>query len=152
MRHQKKKLKTTQSRQNSYADNRIRDLVFEVGDYVYLKVSPMRGMRGFNVKGKMSPRYIGPFSVLDRKGEAAYRLEFPTQLSDVLDVLHISQLKKCFRIPKEQLTLEELDIKEDLTYFEYPLKLLEMSRRINWSKVINICKVWWSHHSEDEAT
>jgi hypothetical protein len=65
-------LKTTQSRQKSYADNRRRELMFEVGDFVYLKVSPMRAMKMFKVKGKLSPCYIGPFMILERKGEVAY--------------------------------------------------------------------------------
>ena len=117
---------------------------------MYLKVSPMRGMRRFKVKGKLSPRYIGPFPVLERKGEVAYRLELPAQLSDVHDVFHISQLKKCLRVPNEQLPLEELDIKEELTYSEYPVKIFETSRRTTQSKVINMCKVQWSHHSEED--
>jgi hypothetical protein len=88
-------LKTAQSRQKSYADNRRRELIFEVGDFVYLKVSPMRGMKRFKVKGKLSPRYIGPFKILERKGEVAYQLELPDSLSDVHDVFHVSQIKKC---------------------------------------------------------
>ena len=71
-------LRIAQSRQKSYADGKRRDLTFSVGDYVYLKVSPMRGIRRFNVKGKLAPRYVGPFKVLERKGEVAYRLELPT--------------------------------------------------------------------------
>jgi hypothetical protein len=69
-------------------------VVFQEGDYVYLKVSPIRGLRRFKVKGKLSPRLIGPFKILERVGEVAYRLEFPVQLADVHDVFHISQLKK----------------------------------------------------------
>jgi hypothetical protein len=65
---------------------------------VYLKVSPMRGMKRFKVKGKLSPHYIGPFKILERKGEVAYQLELPDQLSDVHDIFHISQLKKCLRV------------------------------------------------------
>jgi hypothetical protein len=145
-------LKIAQSRQKSYADNWRRDLVFEIGDYVYLKVSPMRGMRRFKVKGKLSPRYIGPFWVLERKGEVAYRLELLAQLSDVHDAFHILQLKKCIRVPEEQLPLEELDIKEDLTYSKNPVKILETFCTITQSKVINMCKVQRSHRSEDEAT
>jgi hypothetical protein len=87
-------LKTAHSRQKSYADNRRRELIFEVGDFVYLKVSLMRGMKRFKVKGKLSPHYIGPFKILERKCEVAYQLELPNSLSDVHDVFHVSQLKK----------------------------------------------------------
>jgi hypothetical protein len=88
-------LKVAQSRQKSYADKRRRDLSFEVGDFVYLKVSLMRGTRRFKVKGKLAPRYVGPLKIVDRRGEVAYQLELPPQLSDVHDVFHVSQLKKC---------------------------------------------------------
>jgi hypothetical protein len=89
-------LKVAQSRQKSYADKRRRDISFEVGDFVYLNVSPMRGTRRFNVKGKLTPRYVGPFKIVDRRGEVTYQLELPPQLSDVQDVFHVSQLKKYF--------------------------------------------------------
>jgi len=145
-------LRTAQSRQKSYADHRRRELTFEVGDHVYLKVSPMRGMRRFKVRGKLSPRYIGPFQILERKGEMAYRLELPDQLSDVHDVFHVSQLKKCLRVPEEQLPLEELDVQEDLSYIEQPIKILDRSQRNTRNKSIKMCKVQWSRHSEDEAT
>jgi hypothetical protein len=116
-------------------------LIFEVGDFVYLKVSPMRGMKRFKVNGKLSPRYIGPLKILRIKGEVAYHLELPNSLSDVHDVFHVSQLKKCLRVPEEQLPMEELNVKEDLTYSEYPIRILETSHRITRSKVINMCKV-----------
>jgi hypothetical protein len=86
----REKLKTAQSRQKSYGDNRRRELTFEVRDFVYLKVSQMRGMERFKVKGKLSPRYIGPFKILERKGEVAYQLELPDSLSDVHDAFHVS--------------------------------------------------------------
>jgi hypothetical protein len=124
-------------------------LIFEVGDFVYLKVPSMRGMKRFKVNGKLSPRYIGPFKILERKGEVAYQIELPDSLSDVHDVFHVSQLKKCLRVTEEQLPMEELNVNEDFTYSEYPVKILEISRRITRSKVINMCKVQWSHHSED---
>jgi len=94
-------LKTAQSRQKSYADKRRRELNFEVGDFVYLKVSPFRGLKRFNVRGKLAPRYIGPFKVIDRKGVVAYQLELPSQLLGIHDVFHVSQLKKCLRAPEE---------------------------------------------------
>jgi hypothetical protein len=131
-------LKTSKSRQKSYADNRRRELSFQVGDFMYLKVSPMRGMRRFKVKGKLSPRYIGPFKIVEKKGDVAYQLELPDSLSDVHDVFHMPQLEKCLRVPEEQLPMEELNVNEDLPYSEYPIRILETSRRIIQSKIINM--------------
>jgi hypothetical protein len=79
----------------SYADKRRRDLSFKICDFVYLKVSPMRGTRRFKVKGKLALRYVSPFKIISRKGEVAYQLELLPQLSDVHDVFYVSQLKKC---------------------------------------------------------
>jgi hypothetical protein len=123
-----------------------------VDDHVYLKVSPMRGIRRFSVKGKLTPRYIGSFKVLERKGEVAYRLELPPNLLGVHDVFHVSQLKKCLRVPEEQASLEGLDVQEDLTYSEHLVKILETSERVTRNKRIKMCRVQWSHHTEDEAT
>jgi hypothetical protein len=127
-------------------------LTFEKGDYVYLKVSPIRGLRRFKIKGKFSPCYISPFRILERKGKVAYQLELPARLSDVHNVFHISQLKKCLRVPEEQFPLEELDVQDDLTYTEHPIKILDTAERITRSKRIRMCSVQWSHHAEDEAT
>jgi hypothetical protein len=123
-------LRVVQLRQKSYADHRKRELSFKVGDFVYLKVSPMRGLRHFNVRGKLAPRFIGPFKILEKRGEVAYQLELPSQLSDVHDVFHVSQLKKCLRVLEEQIPMEDLDAKEDLSYQEYPVKILETSERV----------------------
>jgi hypothetical protein len=145
-------LKVSQSRQKSYADKRRRDLSFEIGDFLYLKVSPMRGTRRFKVKGKLAPRYVSLFKIISRKGEVAYQLELPPQLSDVHDVFHVSRLKKCLRVPEEQLPMEELDIGGDLTYSDRPIKILDTAERVTHSKVIKMCKGQWSHRTEDEAT
>nr|CAB3502855.1 unnamed protein product [Digitaria exilis] len=118
------------------------DLSFEIGDFVYLKVSPMRGVKRFNVKGKLAPRYIGPFKILERRGEVAYQLELPEKLAGVHDVFHVSQLKKCLRVPEEQIPLEELNVQEDLTYEEYPVKILEESERVTRNKVIQDEATW----------
>jgi hypothetical protein len=93
---------------------------------VYLKVSPIRGLCRFKVKRKLSPRFIGPFKILERVGEVAYRLELPNRLADVHDVFHISQLKKGFNPhDKESLPMDELNIKEDLTIVEHPIRILD---------------------------
>jgi hypothetical protein len=145
-------LRIVQSMQQSYADTRRRELSFEVGDFVYLKVSSIRGVRRFGVKGKLAPRYVGPYQILARRGEVAYQLSLPEGLSAVHDVFHVSQLKKCLRVPEEQLTVKGLEVQEDLTYIEKPAQILETADRVTRRKTIRMCKVRWSHHSEKEAT
>jgi hypothetical protein len=101
----------------------------------------MRGTRKFRVKGKLAPRYVGPFKIIDHKGEVAYQLELSPQLSEVHDVFHVSQLKKCLRVPQEQLPMEYLDHGGDLTYNERSIKILDRVERVTHSKVIKMCKV-----------
>jgi hypothetical protein len=145
-------LKIAQSRQQSYADTRRRELSFEVGDFVDLKVSPIRGVRRFGVKGKLAPRYIGPYQILARRGEVAYQLSLPKKLSVVHNVFHVSQLKKCLHVPEEQLPVEGLEVQEDLTYIEKPMQIIETANRVTRRKTIRMCKVRWGHHSVEEAT
>jgi hypothetical protein len=145
-------LQVAQSRQKSYADHRRRELSFEVGDFVCLKVSPMRGLRHFKVRGKLAPRFIEPFKILEKRGEVAYQLELPSQLSDVHNVFHVSQLKKCLQVPEEQLPMEDLYAKENLSYQEYPVKILKTSKRVTRNKKIKMCTMQWSHHTGEEAT
>ena len=115
--------------------------MFAIGDFVYLKVSPMRGVKRFHTKRKLSPRYVGPFKIINRRGEVAYQLELLEQLSGVHDVFHVSQLKKCLMVPDEQLPLDKLDIHEDLSYKEYPVRILETTERITRSRILRMCKV-----------
>jgi hypothetical protein len=112
----------------------------------------MRDTRRFKVKGKLALRYVGPFKIISRKGEVAYQLELPPQLSDAHNVFHVSRLKKCLRVPKDQLPTEEHDQGGDLTYSERPIKILDTAERVTRNKVIKMCKIQWSHHTEDEAT
>ena len=99
-------LKATQSRQESYANTQRRPLELQPRDFVYLKVSPIRGTRRFQVRGKLSPWYVGPYQIIERIGAVAYHLELPPQMSDVHNVFHISQLKKCLRVLEEQVPME----------------------------------------------
>jgi hypothetical protein len=119
---------------------------------MYLKVSPVRVLRHFKIRGKLAPRSIGPFKILEQRGEVAYQLEVPPQLSDVHDVFHVSQLRKCLRVPEEQIPLEELIVGDDLTYQEYLVKILDTLENVTRNNRYKMCKVQWSNHTEEEAT
>nr|AAX92958.1 retrotransposon protein, putative, Ty3-gypsy sub-class [Oryza sativa Japonica Group]ABA92829.1 retrotransposon protein, putative, Ty3-gypsy subclass [Oryza sativa Japonica Group] len=125
----------------SYADTRRRNLEFKEGDYIYLKVSPMRGTKRFKVKGKLAPRYVGPFQIIARRGEVAYQLQLPKNIADVHPVFHVSQLKKCLRVPEEQATLEEIRISNDLMYPEHPVRILDEAEKRTRTKVWRMYKV-----------
>ncbi|WVZ52063.1 hypothetical protein U9M48_003156 [Paspalum notatum var. saurae] len=116
---------TGQNQENkSYSDKR-RPLAFEEGNHVYLRVSPMKGVHRFGVKGKLAPRYVGPFKITERCGAVAYRLELPPHLAAVHDVFHVSQLKKCLRVPEEVVDTSQIHIEPDLTYEEHPINILD---------------------------
>nr|CAH66143.1 OSIGBa0114M03.1 [Oryza sativa] len=140
------------SRHKSYTDNRRRDLSFEEGDYVYLRVTPLRGVHRFHTKGKLAPRFVGPYKIVSRRGEVAYQLELPQSLAGVHNVFHVSQLKKCLRVPTEEANLEQIEVQEDLTYVEKPIRILGIDERRTRNRVIRFCKVQWSNHSEEEST
>jgi hypothetical protein len=89
----------------------------------------------------LSPRFIGPFRVFRQVGEMVYQIELPDNLSDVHNVFHVSQFKKCLRVPEEQLPMEDLRVQDDLTYAEYPIKILDTLTRVTRNKVIKMCKV-----------
>jgi hypothetical protein len=118
-------LKKAQARQKNYADKPRIPLYFLVGDYVYLKVSPMKGVSRFGEKGKLAPRYIGPFPVLEQCGLVAYRLQLPETLSAVHNVFHVSQLKKCLRVPDRTIEVTDVALEPDLTYSEHPIRVLD---------------------------
>jgi hypothetical protein len=145
-------LKEAQARQKSYVDKRRQPLYFLVGDYVYLKVSPMKGVLRFGVKGKLAPRYIGPFPVLEQYGPVAYRLQLPETLSAVHIVFHVSQFKKCLRVPDRTIEVTDAVLEPDLTYSEHPIHVLDQKDRITRRKTLKFYKIHWNQHSEDEAT
>jgi hypothetical protein len=123
-------LKEAQARQKSYADKRCQPLYFQVKDYVYLKVSPMKGVTRFGVKGKLAPRYIGSFPILEQCGPVAYRLQLPETLFVVHNVFHVSQLKKCLRVPNRTIDVMDVTIEPDLTYSEHPIRVLDQKDRV----------------------
>ena len=145
-------LKIAQSRQKSYADKKCQSDSFQVGDHVYLRVSPMKGVQRFGVKGKLGPRYVGPFSIIERCGSVAYHLELPAQLSAVHNIFHVSQLRKCLRVPSKVIDIEKLQVEPGLSYPEHPIKILDRKDRVTRRQTRRFYKVQWSNHSEDEAT
>jgi len=145
-------LKAAQSRQKSYADTRRRPLEFQPENFAYLKVSPIRGTRRFQVRGKLAPRYIGPYKIIEKIGAVAYRVELPPEMSDIHNVFHVSQLKRCLRVPEEQAPIEAIDLQPDLQYQERPIKILDIATRQTRRTTVRFCRVQWSNHTEAEAT
>nr|GFA58799.1 uncharacterized protein [Tanacetum cinerariifolium] len=142
----------TRTRQKSYADKHRRSLEFQPGDRVFLKVSPARGVRRFGIKGKLSPRFIGPFEILDRVGEVSYRLALPPQLSHVHNVFHVSLLKG-YKYHALHVISYPLDqIRADLSYVEEREAILDRQDRVMRKKNIPFVKILWRNHPEREAT
>ena len=121
----KERLCQTQSRQKSYADMKVRDVSFMVGEKVLLKVSPMKGVIRFGKRGKLSPRFIGPFEVLQRIGELAYKLTLPPNLSSVHPVFYVSMLRKYIGDPSHVLDFNTVQLEGDMTYDVEPVAILD---------------------------
>ncbi|KAL0546694.1 hypothetical protein IC582_016606 [Cucumis melo] len=146
------RMHTAQSRQKSYADVRRKDLEFEIGDKVFLKVAPMKGVMRFERRGKLSPRFVGPFEILERIGPVAYRLALPPSLSAVHDVFHVSMLRKYVPDPSHVVDYEPLEIDENLSYVEQPVEVLAREVKTLRNKQIPLVKVLWRNHRVEEAT
>jgi hypothetical protein len=119
---------------------------------VYLRVSPTRGIQRFGVKGKHAPRYIGPFEIIEICGPVAYRLQLPPQLAAIHDIFHISQVRKCVKVPTEIINPQTIKLKADLTYSEHPIKVPDTEERSTRRETIKMFKIQWDHHTEEEAT
>jgi hypothetical protein len=149
--HIKENLKATRSHQENYAMKRCRCLEFEVGDHVYLKVSPMKDVKRFVVKGKLAHHYIGPFPILKKSGNVACNLELPSSLAGVHDIFHVSELKKCLRAPVDVVLLEVPPLEVDLTYLEHPIKILDQKDCVMRRTMIKFFKIQWSNNTEEKA-
>jgi hypothetical protein len=143
---------TAQSRQKSYTDKRRHPLEFEVGDHVYLRVSPMKGVHYFGIKLKLAPRYISPYPIIDKYGPTSYQVELLSKLSGVHKVFHVSRLKRCLKPPTDVTIEDTIPLEPDLTYKAYPTKILDQQDRVTRNKTTRFYKVQWNDHSEDEAT
>ncbi|KAM1011997.1 hypothetical protein FF1_047138 [Malus domestica] len=146
------RLKTAQSRQKSYADRRRRPLEFHSGDFVFLKVSPQKGIHRFGVKGKLAPRYVGPFKIIGRVGNVAYKLELPPQLGHIHNVFHVSQLKKSAPEIQHIKPWVDLPLEPNRTYVEGPICILDREIKKLRNRSVSLVKVRWQHHGVEEAT
>jgi len=145
-------LRAAQSRQKSWADTKRRPLEFRTGDHVFLKISPTKGVIRFGTRGKLSPRYIGPFEILDRVGDVSYRLALPPSLDGVHNVFHVSQLRKYVKDENHILDHSELELQPDLSYQEQPMAILDKSVKTLKNKAIPLVLVSWNRHVPGEAT
>ena len=133
-------------------------LQFKVGDFVYLRVSPTRGVQRFGIKRKLAPRYVRPFEIIEACGPVAYRIRLPSQLAAIHDVFHIAQLKKCIKVPTEIIKPQDIEIEPDLSYAEYPIRVLDTKERSTKKErstrreKVKMYKIQWNHHTEEEAT
>ena len=148
----RKRLFTAQSRQKSYADVRRRPLEFKAGDHVFFKVMPKRGVIRFGKRGKLSPRYIGPFEVLERVGAVAYRLALPPSLSTVHEVFLVSMLRKYTPDPTHIVDWGELVVDADGTFEEGPVRIMDNREQVLRGKTVRLVKVLWQHRGVEEAT
>ena len=146
------RLQAARDRQKSYADQRRKPLEFQVGDKVMLKVSPWKGVIRFGKRGKLNPRYIGPFLILERIGPVAYRLELPSELSKVHDVFHVSNLKKCLSDEMPVIPMRDIRVDEKLNFVEEPIEILDREvKRLKRSR-IPLVKVRWNSRHGPEFT
>ncbi|KAK8554298.1 hypothetical protein V6N12_031263 [Hibiscus sabdariffa] len=146
------RLKQAFDRQKYYADRRRKDIEFAVGDQVFLKVSPWKKVLYFGQKGKLSPRFIGPYRILERVGTVAYRLELPPQLSRIHNVFHVSMLRQYSPDPSHIIQVQDVELRPDLSYDEEPVQILDQDERILRNRRIPMVKVQWSNRSPSKAT
>ncbi|XP_073139115.1 uncharacterized protein [Henckelia pumila] len=148
----RERMRTAQSRQKNYANRQRRDLEFAVGDHVFLKVSPMKGVMRFGRKGKLNPRYIGRFEILERIGTLAYRLALPPSLAKVHNMFHVSMLRRYVSNPSHVLDFDPLQLSPELAFEERPVQILAHEERRLRTRSIPMVKVQWMNHSDEEAT
>ncbi|GKE53652.1 putative reverse transcriptase domain-containing protein [Tanacetum coccineum] len=148
----KDRLKATRDRQKSYADKRRKPLEFSVGDYILLKVSPWKGVIRFGKKGKLAPRFVGPFEIIEKVGPIAYRLRLPEELNGVHDTFHVLNLKKCLADPTLQVPLDEIHVDAKLNFVKEPMEILEREFKKLKRSRITIVKVRWNSKCGPEFT
>ncbi|KAL4347857.1 hypothetical protein GQ457_17G010820 [Hibiscus cannabinus] len=146
------RLRKAFDRQKAYVDTKRRDIRYEVGDKVFLKVSPWKKVLRFGKKGKLNPRYIGPFEVLEKVGLVAYRLALPPEFDKIQKIFHVSMLRKYRSDPSYVLEPEKVELNPDLTYEEEPVMILDREVKRLRNKNMSLVKVLWRNHKVEEAT
>ena len=148
----RERMKAAQSRQKSQADAHRQNREFSVGEHVFLKVSPWKGVRRFGKRSKLSPRYVGPFEILDKVGNLAYRVALPPDWDQMHNVFHVSLLRNYVRDSSHVIQYEQLKPNSDLSYEEVPVEVLDRKEQVLRTKVVPLVKVLWRNHAVEEAT
>ena len=148
----RQRLLTAQSWQKSYADVRRRPLEFEVGDHVFLKVMPKRGVVRFGKRGKLSPRFIGPFEILERVGTVVYRLALPLSMSGVHEVFHVSMLWRYTPDLAHVVDLGEIEVDTDGTFEEGPVCIIDSRDQVLRRNTVRLVRVLWQYRGVEEST
>ncbi|KAI3669436.1 hypothetical protein L6452_40671 [Arctium lappa] len=148
----RERMKAAQDHQKSYADKKRRPMKFQVGDRVMLKVLPWKGIIRFGKRGKLSPRFLGPFKVLKRVGLQAYQLELPPELSRIHNTFHVCYLRKCLAVEDNVIPLSELRVDEGNRCVEEPDAILERKSKKLRHKEVTLVKVQWKHHRGANVT
>ena len=148
----RKRFLMAKSQQKSYANRHCRPLEFEVGDHVFLKVMPKTGVVRFGKRGKLAPRYIGPFEILERVGTIAYLLVLPPSLSGVHEVFHVSMLRKYTLDSAHVVDWGEITVGTDGTFKEGPVRIMHSWDQFLRRKTVRLVKVLWQHRGVEEAT
>ena len=146
------RLKEASDRQKSYADLKRNEIEFTVGDMVFLKVSPWKKILRFGKKGKLSPRFIGPYRIVKRVGPVAYQLELPPELHCIHDVFHVSMLRRYRSDPTHIIPVAEIEVQSDLTFEEEPVQILDRDVKVLRRKSVPLVKVLWRNHGKEKAT
>ena len=148
----RERLKVTNDRQKLYADMKRKYIRYEIGEKVFLKVSPWKKVMRFGKKGKLSPRFIGPYEVIKKVGTLAYRLALPPELEKIHSVFHVSMLQRYRSDPSHVVTTETIELRPDLTYEEEPVEILAKEVKELRNKKILLVKVLWRNHKTEQAT
>ncbi|KAK5840029.1 hypothetical protein PVK06_008895 [Gossypium arboreum] len=146
------RLKEASNRKKSYADLKRKEIEYSVGDMVFLKVSPWKKILRFGKKGKLSPRFIGPYLILKRVGPVAYQLELPSELDRIHDVFHVSTLRRYRSDLTHVVSVAEIEVRADLTFEEEPVQILDRDVKVLRRKSVPLVKVLWRNHGREEAT